>query len=123
MRRFAKFGDGTKYGKRHKLGVMNRTESRYAEALQIRKLAGEVIEWHFEPIKFRLSDNCFYSPDFMVHRADGVVEFVDVKGGGPIDDKSIVKIKVAAEKFFEFLFVMEKEQPKKIGGGWKRTEF
>lgn len=121
--RFAFRKDRTKYGKRHTPGQMNGTESAYAELLQIRKLAGEIIDWQFEAITFKLADDTRYTPDFTVYLADGSMEFIDAKGGGPIDPKSLVKIKCAAEKFWMFRFVMEQKQAKKHGGGWKRKEF
>jgi hypothetical protein len=115
--------DNTKYGKRHVPGQMNLTESRYAETLQIRKLAGEVIEWWFECVTFKLADDTRYSPDFAVLFADGSMEFIDAKGGGPIDPKSLVKIKCAAEKFPQFKFAIEKQRAKRDGGGFERREF
>jgi hypothetical protein len=123
MSRFRANGDRTKYGKRHKPGVMNQTETLYAEGLQARKLTGEIVEWGFERVTFKLADNCRYTPDFDVLFPDGSMEFIDSKGGGPMDDKSRVKVKVAAEKFPMFQFVIEKRLPKKLGGGWKREEF
>lgn len=123
MHRWKGRRDATKYGKRHKPGVMNQTESLYAEQLYLRKLTGEVIEWWFEAFTFKLADDCRYTPDFAVLLADGTLEFVDTKGGGPIDPKSLVKIKVAAEKFPMFKFVIERRQAKKNGGGFVRTEF
>lgn len=123
-RQFARFRrDNTKYGKRHTPGQMNQTERAYADMLEMRKLAGEVVDWQFEPMKFRLADLCFYTPDFAVFLSDETMEFVDAKGGGPMDDKSIVKAKVAAERYPYFRFVIEKRLPKKDGGGWKRTEY
>ena len=121
MRRF-KFAGATKYGRRHKPGVMNGYESKYADVLEARRLAGEIVAWHFEAVTLKLASDCRYTPDFMVQLADGSIEFVDVKGG-IIDDKAVVKIKCAAEKFFQFCFVMEQLQSKKNGGGWKRTEY
>jgi hypothetical protein len=115
--------DNTKYGKRHVPGQMNRTEAEYAGILQARKLAGEIIEWHFESVTFKLADDTRYTPDFDILFADGTMEFVDAKGGGPIDPKSLVKIKCAAEKFQQFAFVIEQKQSKKDGGGWKRKEY
>ena len=114
--------DATKYGKRHKPGEMNRTESEYAEQLQVRKLAGEIVEWFFEAITLKLADDTRYTPDFAVLMADGTMEFIDAKGGGPIDPKSLVKIKCAAEKFFQFNFAICQKQAKKNGGGWIRRE-
>ncbi len=122
MKRFIR-RDNTKYGKRHKPGVMNQTESAYAEGLQARKLAGEIIDWQFEAMTFKLADGCRYTPDFAIWLADGSMEMVDTKGGGPMDEKSRVKVKVAAEKFPQFVFVIEQRQAKKHGGGWKREVF
>ncbi len=122
-RKLSRFGDRSKYGKRHKPGVMNQTEIAYAETLEQRKIAGEIEQWHFESVTFKIAENCRYSPDFDVLLTSGEMEFVDAKGGGPIDEKSIVKIKCAAEKFPQFRFVMEQKQSKKNGGGWHRREF
>lgn len=113
--------DRTKYGKRHIPGEMNQTESRYAELLEARKLRSEIISWDFESITLKLADGCRYTPDFAVWNADGTIELVDVKGAGPVDPKSRVKIKVAAERFPQFCFVMAQERPKKAG--FEREEF
>lgn len=123
MKRQFRNPGATKYGKRHKPGEMNATETKYAESLQARKLAGEIEAWRFEAVTFKLADDCRYTPDFEVYRVDGSIEYVDVKGGGPIDPKSRVKIKVAAEKWPWFSWVMEQLQSKKNGGGWKREVF
>jgi len=123
MRKLARFGDRTKYGKRHQPGVMNQTETQYADLLEARKLAGEIIDWQFEAVTLKLADGCRITPDFKVLLADHTIEMVDTKGAGPMDEKSRVKIKCAAEKFPEFMFVIEKKQTRKAGGGWKREEF
>jgi hypothetical protein len=115
--------DNTRYGKRHKPGVMNQTESLFASILEQRKAAGEVIRWEFESMTFKIAADCRYTPDFSVWLADGSMEFVDCKGAGPVDEKSRVKAKFAAEKFPQFVFVIEQRQTKKLGGGWKREVF
>jgi len=115
--------DNTRYGKRHKPGVMNQTETAFASILEQRKALGEVINWEFEAMTFKLAAQCSFTPDFMIWLKDGTMEFVDVKGSGPIDDKSIVKIKAAADKFPMFVFVQEKRQAKRDGGGFVRREF
>ena len=122
-RRLARFGDRSKYGKRHVPGVMNVTESRYAEVLQLKKLSGEVLEWLFEAQTFKLADDCRFTPDFMVLYADGTIQFVDVKGGGPIDPKSVVKVKCAAEKFWCYRWSVAKARTKKDGGGFEITDY
>lgn len=115
--------DNTRYGKRHTPGEMNQTESAYAAILEQRKAIGEVIRWDFESMTFKLAKDCRYTPDFAVWLADGSLELVDAKGGGPMDEKSRVKVKCAAEKFPQFVFAIEQKQAKKNGGGWKREVF
>lgn len=120
--RFRKPGQG-RYGKRHKPGEMNQTEKAYSDLLEARKVAGEVEQWYFEAVTFKLAKDCRITPDFVVYLADGTMEFVDTKGGGPVNETSKVKMRCAAEKFPQFAFVMEQRLPKKLGGGWQRTEF
>lgn len=115
--------DNTRYGKRHVAGVMNKTEEAYANQLEILKLAGEIILWQFESVTFKIAPLCSFTPDFMVHLRSGEIHFIDVKGGGPIDEKSIVKIKCVAEKFPMFTFAQEKKLAKKDGGHFERREF
>lgn len=115
--------DNTRYGKRHKPGVMNQTETIYANELEAMKLSGVIIRWEFEGITFKIAEGCRYTPDFAVWLADGTMVFVDVKGGGPMDDKSRVKVKCVAEKFPMFTFQIAKRKAKKDGGGWAMEEF
>lgn len=105
---------------RLKTGEMNKTEALYAAHLEARKIAGEIV-WHrFEAVKLRLADNTFYSPDFAVMRADGVLEMHEVKGFW--QDDARVKIKVAAAQY-PFRFVAMKVRAKKHGGGWEAEDF
>ncbi|MDT3457364.1 hypothetical protein ROV96_19500 [Stenotrophomonas pavanii] len=65
---------------RLKTGEMNRTEAAYAEHLRALQAVGNV-QWHrFEGMKLRLADKTFYTPDFAVMAADGVMECHEVKG-------------------------------------------
>lgn len=83
---------------------MNKTEERYAEVLDARLAAGEIIWWKYEPIAFRLAERkCFYHPDFMVMLADGTIEIHETKGGFTREDAQI-KLKVAASLFPFFVF-------------------
>ena len=97
-------------------GKMNKTEQTYDRYLGALKAAGEILWYRFEGIKFRLADSTFYSPDFSVMRADGLLEQHEVKGFWTDDAR--VKIKVAAEQFpVRFVAV------KKKGSGWEREYF
>lgn len=86
-------------------GTMNSTETAYAEHLELRRRAGEIVAFDFEAIKLRLAKRTFYEPDFLVTMADGSIEIHEVKGG-PIEDDSAVKIKVAAKQFPCFKFII-----------------
>ena len=108
-------------------GEMNRTETKYANELTVRKLAGEIVDFWFEPFSLRLSSPpegqpARYTPDFMVLMPDGLTVVEDVKGTGPDDLAAIVRIKSAAERFPLWKFRIVKQQTKKAGGGWEIRE-
>ncbi|WP_282347957.1 hypothetical protein [Pseudomonas sp. PS01301] len=98
-------------------GHMNKTEARYAEHLDALKRTGEVLWWAFEGIKFKLADRTHLCVDFAVMKADGMMQFHDVKGSkGVIQDKAAVKMKVAAAQFpFPFFYAFP---PPRVGGDW-----
>ncbi len=102
-------------GVRRVPGQMNNTERNYAVHLDLLKLAGEIQEYWFEGIKVRLADKTFYTPDFFVLKADGMLECHETKGHW--EDDARVKIKVAAETFpFKFIAV------KRTKSGWEWEE-
>ena len=118
---------------RHTPGVMNKGEAAYAQHLEERKRAGEIVEYLFEPEKLRLADLAYYSPDFFVMLPDGGVEFHEVKGrttrkrsdGTRVDapwsrEDAKLKIRFAAERFWWYRFAIV--FPLKAGG-WGRVEF
>ena len=79
------------------------------------------IQWRkFEGLKLRLADNTFYTPDFAVMAADGVIECHEVKGFWQDDARA--KIKVAAD-LYPFRFIAVKARTKKSGGGWEVEAF
>lgn len=100
---------------RLKVGAMNKTEQAYAEHLELLRRAGQVLWFKFEGLKLRLADNTFYTPDFAVMSADGVMEMHEVKGFWQDDARA--KIKIAAD-LYPFRFQAIKAMPKKAGGGW-----
>jgi len=105
---------------RLKVGAMNKTEAAYAATLDQRRAAGEVAWFKFEGLKFRLADNTFYTPDFAVMLADGMLEAHEVKGFWQDDARA--KIKIAAD-LYPLRFVAIRAKPKKEGGGWAVEEF
>ena len=89
---------------RLKTGQMNKSEAEYAALLDARKSLGEVVWFRFEGVKLRLADNTFYTPDFVVMRADGLMEMHEFKGHWTDDGRA--KIKIAAEMYpFRFLAI------------------
>lgn len=96
---------------------MNKTEEAYATHLEALKHAGAILWYRFEGMKFRLADNTFYTPDFSVMAASGLMEMHEVKGFWQDDARA--KIKIAADIFpFRFIAIKGKSIAKKNGGGW-----
>lgn len=102
---------------RRQPGVMNKLEAMYAEELNRRKAAGEIVAWWYEGITFKLAPDCRYTPDFLVQLDNGELELHETKGFWKDDAR--VKIKVAAAKFP--LFVWCGITKKK--GIWEREDF
>ncbi len=117
-------------GKRKERGVMNRTETEFANTiLEPRKVAGEIVEYWYESITFKLTDKTpggkpgiRYTADFAVVLADYTLEFYEVKGTGIATTADLNRVKVAADKFPMRIFVATK-QTKKQGGGFKIEEY
>lgn len=57
----------------------SKAEARYAQALEMRRRAGEVV-MYLEQVPIRLPGGTVYRCDFVEFLADGTVRFVDVKG-------------------------------------------
>ena len=83
----------------------NKTETAHALDLEIRKRAGEILDYRWQPLRLKLAPDCTYEPDFMVMMADGSIEFHEVKSAFITDD-GLVKVKVAAQTFSWFRFVL-----------------
>jgi len=97
---------------------MTDAEQAYAAVLDGLKSAGQILNYWYEPMKLRLAQKTFYTPDFLVMASDYTLELHEVKGFW--QDAAKIKIKVAAEQFdFRFVAVMGKKLPKKDGGGWE----
>lgn len=102
---------------RLKSGERNKSESAYEEILKAKLHTGEILWYSFEGMKFKLADNTYYSPDFVVMNKDSEIELHEVKGYFMDDAK--VKIKIAAAQFpFKFFVIFVKANPKKNSGGY-----
>jgi hypothetical protein len=86
-------------------GMMNKTEARFANNLEARRLAGEITAWEFEGDTLRLSPDMTYTPDFRVEHGVGQVDYYDVKGRHTWED-SIIKGKAAAVIFPQHRFFL-----------------
>jgi len=108
---------------RLKKGELNKTEEAYQAHLELRRMAGEVLWYHFEPFRLELAPKTTYSPDFLVQLASGHLEVHEVKGVWMDDAR--VKIKVAAKMFpvFKFIAVMKKDEGKGKDPSWTMEEF
>ena len=77
---------------------MNKTEARFeTDVLRLSQLAGELVWYRYEPLKFRLGANLHYTPDFVGVDNTGQVIVWEVKGFWRDDAR--VKIKAAATAF------------------------
>jgi hypothetical protein len=104
---------------------MNRVEQQYEQHLRERFMVGEIRWYLFEPIKLRLADNTFYTPDFLVVTNDLSLEAHEVKtewstGKPGWQEDARVKIKVAAEIFpiIRFIGVCRRRD-----GSWEFEDF
>ena len=83
----------------------SKTEVAYAQMLEARKRAGEIADWRYEAITFRLADGVRYTPDFLLTDHDGGMAIVEVKGGYIRDDARI-KLRVAVAQFPGFAWYL-----------------
>lgn len=89
---------------------MNKTETAWAQRLEIQKRSGEILGYWYEAVKLRLADRTWYTPDFLVQHPDGSLEFQEIKGGHIWED-ALVKFKVTREQYPMFRWSM-----------WQRTK-
>lgn len=97
---------------RLKEGQMNKTERRYFEYLKAEEAAGRIQKIWFESIKVKIADGaCWYTPDFLVLKADSTLEFHEVKANPKIFlDDAKVKVKSTATNYpFKIIVVYPKK--------------
>lgn len=109
---------------------MNKTETRFAQWLEIQKRCGEIEWWEFQPMTFRIADDCRYTPDFVVCDFNGRLKCIDIKGSKRkksdgsttywCEEDAKIKIKVAAKKFPFFDWSIYHPLP---NGEWQEVAF
>ena len=102
---------------RLKGGEMNKTEAAYARHLEALKFTGDVLDFWFEEMKFKVgTPACWYTPDFVVQMKSGVLEIHEVKGHW--EDDALVKTKAVALRYpYRVISV------KSVRGSWEIREF
>lgn len=108
---------------KHELGVMNKTEARYAQHLDALIAGGDVAAWKFEAVKIRLAKRTWLTIDFFVWTPDGRIELHEVKGRKGdryyATEDSKLKVKFAAEEYPQW--TVRIVWPAK-GGGWQQEK-
>lgn len=89
---------------KHTPGELNKTEGRYRDHLETRKIAREILWYGFEVVTFKLAPDLRYTPDFLVLMKDLTLECHECKamtktGKLLITDDGRVKLIMAAELF------------------------
>lgn len=108
---------------RLKAGELNKTEEAYRAHLDMRRMAGEVLWYSFEPFRLNLAPKTTYTADFLVQLASGHLEVHEVKGFWTDDAR--VKIKVAAKMLpvFKFVAIKRVDEGKGKAPSWAVEEF
>lgn len=93
----------------------NKTEEAYGAFLEgkTKYFLNGLLDYRYEPLKFKLADKTYYTPDFMLIY-NTHIEFHEVKGFKR--DDAMVKLKVVARLFPWFKFVLITRSK---DGGWK----
>lgn len=95
----------------------NKTERDYGARLEAKKRAGDILDYGYEGMTFKLASDCRYTPDYWVLAGDGLLELHECKGGF-IRDDGRDKLKVAA-RLFPFLTWFRAQRK---DGRWTVTE-
>lgn len=102
---------------RLKSGEMNKTEAAYSRHLEALKFSGEVLDFWFEEMKFKVgAPACWYTPDFVVQLKSGALEIHEIKGH--FEDDALVKTKAVALRYpYRVISI------KLVSGAWEIREF
>jgi hypothetical protein len=106
--------------KQPRRGRKNKLEARFErEYLQPKRDFGHLVWFDFEPIKFRLADGAWYTPDFISQGAGGSLVAWETKGFWR--EAARIRIKVAADKYPWIQFIAVTRDRKT--GEWKYEHF
>lgn len=94
----------------------SKLERDYARRLDSLRHGGLVRDWMYHPMRLRLADGTYYTPDFMVVMPSGLVELHETKGF--MREAARVRLNVAADKFRCFSFRLVRRE----GWSWNITE-
>lgn len=86
---------------------MNGLETRFAELLKLRLLAGEILSFEFEGLSFKIGHQMRYKPDFAVLNSDSTMTCYETKGFWRADARMRIKLAANAWPAFRFIGVME----------------
>lgn len=101
--------------KPHKLDGMNKTEARYSAELDWAIREGRIRWYIFGRFCLKLAYRTTYTVDFLIQRADGSLQCVEIKG--KLEDDASVKFKLAREMFPQFEWTMLRYEC----GAWKEV--
>jgi hypothetical protein len=91
----------------------SKTERLYADKLAWDIKDGVIARWEYEPLKFRLGDGAWYTPDFAVWTPGGL-DLIEIKGGF-VREAARVRFLVAKRLYPEFTWRMIQ---RKLSGAW-----
>lgn len=95
--------------------LANRWERGYWEHLEARRAAGEIVDFRYECMTFKLGHDCRLTPDFMVLMPDGRIELHEIKGRR--EEDAMVKLRVFATVYpYWPLYIVTKDRPE---SGWQ----
>jgi hypothetical protein len=86
-------------------------EKKFSDLLTVRVRSGDIEAFFYEPFRFRLAKNTYYTVDFVILHTDRTIECVEVKGHHKNIRESRAKWKIAAAKypFFRWTFTTWKQ--------------
>jgi hypothetical protein len=93
---------------------MNKTERAFAEILVVAFTRCWICQWRREPVTFRLAGRTRYTPDFGIwprqRPGDGDCRYTLIEVKGFMRDDAAVKIKVAADLYPQFRWLLVRRE-------------